>query len=266
MNRIMTHALLPPPESFSPANRLTLGHGVFDTLLIQHGIPVHGPAHMDRLIRHARAFGIEPPLSREALLTRIMNRVTQDQATRGRWRLRTILSAGEGPPGLANLPAPRPTLHMTLAPAPDPDSLAPLTLIVAQTTRRNEFSPLSRIKSTNYGDNILAANEARACGANDAILLNTQGRIACASAGNVFALLPDGALATPPCADGAMDGIIREILLAQGAMERPLTPDDLARAIGVFVTNSLVGLRPAQSLEGRGFPTSLDILTRFDLS
>lgn len=253
------------PDSFSATDRITLGHGVFDTLLIREGVPVHGAAHMDRLIRHARIFGIEPPLTPDALLTRVINRVIQGQATTGLWRLRTILSAGEAPPGLAPAPDPRPTLRMTLAPAPDPRSLAPVSLIVAQTTRRNEFSPLSRIKSTNYGDAFLAAAEARTRGATDALLLNTQGRIACASAGNLFALLEDGTLVTPPCAEGAMDGIIRERLLTQGAMQRPLSPEDLTRARGLYVTNSLTGMRPAVSLSGHVVPTPLDIPTRFEL-
>ncbi|MCB9978961.1 MAG: aminotransferase class IV [Rhodospirillales bacterium] len=253
-------------EFFSASDRITLGHGVFDTLRIENGIPVHGSAHMDRLIRHACAFGIDTKITCEDLLGRIMNRITQAHATHGCWRLRTVLSAGEGPPGLALPSAPRPTLCMTLAPAPGPQTLAPLNLVVAQTTRRNELSPLSHIKSTNYGDNILATIEARARGATDAILLNTRGRVACASTGNVFALLPDGTLATPPCTEGAMDGIIRGILLAQGATERPLTPDDLAHATGVFVTNSLVGIRPAAHLEEKKFSTLLDISTRFDLS
>lgn len=253
-------------ESFSTSDRITLGHGVFDTLRIENGIPVHGPAHMNRLIRHAHAFGIDPKITCEDLLDRIMNRVTQAHATQGLWRLRTVLSAGEGPPGLALPPAPHPTLCMTLAPAPDPQTLAPLNLIVAQTTRRNERSPLSQIKSTNYGDNILATLEARARGATDALLLNTKGRVACASIGNVFALLPDGILATPPCTEGAMDGIIRSLLLAQGAMERPLSRDDLLSAHGIFITNSLTGIRPVAHLEEKSFSTLLDISTRFDLS
>lgn len=252
-------------QTFHATDRITLGQAVFDTLLVREGDPVHGPAHMDRLIRHARILGIDPPMTRESLLDRLCSVITENNARAGLWRARTILSAGEGPPGLAPPPDPRPTLSMTLAPTPDPASLPPLRLILARSVRRNEQSPLSRLKSTNYGDNILAAAEARARGAMDAVLLNTQGRAACASAGNLFVLTRDDALVTPPCEDGAMDGIIRGLLLTQGARERSLTPQDLTRARGIYVTSSLAGLRPAISLEGHDLPTPLDFSARFDL-
>lgn len=264
---IIDDALTLPPlsEAFGASDRVTLGHAVFDTLLVRDGTPVHGPAHMDRLIRHAQAFGMNPPVTREGLLTRVMERIAQGRATTGLWRLRTILSAGEGPPGLAFSSAGPVTLVMALAPAHDPSHLPPLTLTVARSVRRNDRSPLSRIKSTNYGDNILAAAEARTGGFTDAVLLNTQGRVACASAANLFALLTDGSLATPPVEEGAMDGIVRGLLLGRGAVERPLTLEDLETARGLYTTNSLTGLRPALSLSGRSLATPLDIPARFPL-
>jgi branched-chain amino acid aminotransferase len=267
MDELDAAQTMPPlSEAFEATDRITLGHGVFDTLLVRDGSPVHGPAHMDRLIRHARAFGMNPPVTREGLLTRVKERITQARATTGLWRLRTVLSAGEGPPGLAFSPDGPVTLAMTLAPAHDPTHLPPLTLTVARGVRRNDRSPLSRIKSTNYGENILAAAEARAAGFTDAVLLNTQGRVACASAANLFAFLADGSLATPPVEEGAMDGIVRGLLLEQGAVERPLTLENLESARGLYTTNSLTGLRPALSLSGRSLATPLDIATRFPLS
>ena len=55
--------------------------------------------------------------------------------------------------------------------------------------RRNEHSPLSRVKSLAYLDNILALREAAEAGCEEALLLNTAGRLAGGSRSNVFLVL-----------------------------------------------------------------------------
>ena len=64
-----------------------------------------------------------------------------------------------------------------LPPLPD----GPARAIIG-TTRRNEHSPLANVKALGYLDNILARREAEARGADEALLLNTAGRLASASA------------------------------------------------------------------------------------
>ena len=76
--------------------------------------------------------------------------------------------------------------------------------------RRNEHSPLARVKSLNYLDNVLARHEAETRAADDALLLNTAGDLACASAANLFLLL-DGTLVTPSVTSGALPGTVREL-------------------------------------------------------
>jgi branched-subunit amino acid aminotransferase/4-amino-4-deoxychorismate lyase len=50
---------------------------------------------------------------------------------------------------------------------------APQRMTIARTTRRNDHSPLSRMKSLNYGDNLLARREAIERGYGDALMLNS---------------------------------------------------------------------------------------------
>ena len=67
---------------------------------------------------------------------------------------------------------------------------------VVVAVRRNEGSPLSRLKSLNYLDNILAAREAAAHGADEAVMLNN--RPGCVRRrANLFAVVDD-VLVTPP--------------------------------------------------------------------
>ena len=122
-------------------------------------------------------------------------------------------------------------------------------MIVAQTVRRNEHSPASRIKSLAYMDNVLARNEATKAGADDALMLNTAGNLACATVGNVF-LLIDGGMLTPPVGDGALPGIARaDVIALTKAEERTITPEMLSRAAEAFITNAL-GLRPIVAIDG----------------
>ena len=154
------------------------------------------------------------------------------------------------PRGLLAPAGTQPTLLLAAAPLPPPAE--PAHAIIARTTRRNEHSPLARIKSLNYLDSILARQEAAAAGADDAILLNTVGQVAEATAANLF-VLHGQAWTTPPVAAGALPGITRARLLESGfACEADLTPERLLMADAAFLSSSL-GLRGLASLEGRVF-------------
>lgn len=227
----------------SPTDRgFTLGDGVFDTLLAIDGKPVEAAAHTQRLRSHAAAMRIPFTMDDHAFASAILSLLKQNDFLKGRYAIRTTLTRGPGVRGLAPPDNPSPTLLIRAVPAPDPSIMPPVRIIVAQTVRRNENSPLSRIKSLNYGDNVLALMEAKAKGADDAILLNTAGRIACATASNIF-IVKDGKTFTPPLSDGVMDGIERRGI--RDAIERSLSPDDLFAADSVFLTNSITGKRPA---------------------
>jgi len=71
------------------------------------------------------------------------------------------------------------------------------------------------------------------------VLLNTAGRVAEATAANLFAVV-DGTLVTPPLSDGVLPGTMRaEIIRTRGAVERSLDVADLRRATEVFLTSAL---------------------------
>ena len=96
----------------------------------------------------------------------------------------------------------------------------------------------------------LRQREAADRGADDALMLNTRGRLAEATVGNVFAVI-DGVLVTPPAAEGALPGIARGLAIERlPVIERPVTVEELMRATEIAVTNSL-GVRPVATLEDR---------------
>ena len=157
--------------------------------------------------------------------------------------LRITVTRGAGPRGLAPPSDPRPTILAVPAPLRASALFAPLKLHVAA-VRRNETSPLSRLKSLNYLDGVLAARDALRAGCDDALFLNLRERVACTSVGNLFAVIGQE-LVTPPLTDGVLAGTARAIMLRSGedlglaAVERSLTLADLGRADAVLCTNSL---------------------------
>jgi len=241
-----------------PADRgFLLGDGLFETMLALHGHPVFADAHMLRLKAGAELIGLPLPYAPdfiEAACIEILEANGLDTAPRA--SLRVTVTRGPGPRGLALPPEPRPTVLVTCAAAGAPP--ARLSLATAM-PRRNPWSPSARLKALPYLDNLLAKEEAREKGADDALMLSTNGTIACASAANIF-LWEDGKLVTPSGNCGILPGITRAALLELAPeigieiAEEEILPARLAHISGAFVTNSLMGLVPVNRIDGRDIP------------
>ena len=80
---------------------------------------------------------------------------------------------------------------------------------------RNERSPLAGLKTTSYGENVVALADARARGADEALLADTRGRLCEGTGSNVLVEI-GGELLTPSLETGALAGITRELLLLWG--------------------------------------------------
>lgn len=215
----------------------TLADGIFETLRAVGRTPLWFAEHMARLRASADDLGLAIAFDDETIQAAIENLLETEgfpesavriTLTRGPSKARGLWSSDN--PGM-------PTLLVTVAPAGG--IVGRQKMIICRVTRRNEKSPLSRIKSLNYGDSILARREALSKGADDALLLNTQGNLACACVGNVFVRIA-GRWLTPRLADGILPGLARaKILQNIRAEERGLSESDLEKADAAFVSNSL---------------------------
>jgi branched-chain amino acid aminotransferase len=244
----------PAEARISVADRgFLLGDGLFETMPVYRGQVFDLEAHLQRLVSGLSLLNLAAAVDLATLRAGIADYLvaeTMESAV-----LRLTITRGPGPRGLVPPGSPCPVILMTSSPIP-PLPREPVLLHVAKVTRRNEFSPLSRIKALPYLDNVLALQEARAHGADEAILLNTRGSIACASSANVFALR-GGCLETPPISDGALPGTMRALVLRLAkkaglvAVENSLYASDLAGADEVFLTNSISRLTAACALDGK---------------
>ncbi|PWR18689.1 aminotransferase class IV [Zavarzinia compransoris] len=227
---------------------LLLGDGVFETIGIFNRRPFALDAHVESLAAAGAVLGFAVPRDQVlAAVDALLGTMAGDHGA-----LRVTVSRGAGPRGLLPPAEARPRVLASLAPWSPAVAFQPVTLATVA-LRRNETSPLSRLKTLAYLDPVLALTEARARGADDALMLNTRGRVAGSSMANLFALV-GGQLVTPPVTDGVRPGIMRALAIEEfGAVERSLDPADLAGA-PLFLTNSLRLLLPVTALDGDARP------------
>lgn len=225
---------------------MLLGDGVFETLAILGGRPLRFARHLSRLTDGAAMLGMDLPTTAGEIGAAI--RALAESAEIEEGSARITLTRGPAPRGVLPPPVPTPTLLVTVARGAVGDTAA-ISAIVAASTRRNDCSPLAAVKSTNYLDAILARREADDAGAHEAIMLNTRGRVAEATAANVFCVI-GGEVVTPPVMDGALPGTMRACVMeAERVAERSLWVDDLRAATEIVLTSSLA-VRPVTMLDG----------------
>jgi branched-chain amino acid aminotransferase len=245
--------VMPEEAHVSIADRgLLLGDGLFETMAVHNAQVFDLDAHLERLASGLGVLGFVEAVDLPKLRSGIARYIAAEEASCA--VLRVTVTRGAGRRGLAPPETPRPTIFITLSPMPTVRKM-PLSLHVATVTRRNEHSALSRIKALPYLDNVLALSEARAHGADEALLLNTRGTLACATVANVF-VIREGRLETPPVSDGALPGTMRALVLclAKGAglapVENSLHVKDLAEADEVILTNSINRVMEAKDCNG----------------
>jgi len=135
---------------------------------------------------------------------------------------------------------------------------APLNLAVAD-IRWPDQAALAGIKHLNRLEQVLAARQARQQGVDDCLMLNAQGQTVSTTVGNLF-VYTQGNLLTAPIAQCGIAGTRRQRLMEHWAPaidlaveEAALTGTLIENADELFITNSLVGLRPVATAMGRSW-------------
>jgi branched-chain amino acid aminotransferase len=248
-------AIVEGPLSLDPRDRgLLLGDGLFETILVLNKTALWRHMHLARMEGSANALGLAFDRARVDAAVDALLAVS----TASRQALRVTLTRGAGPRGLAGNGGPS-TLLASLEPL-DPQSLFEPVTLARSLIRRSAASPAARHKTLSYIDNIAAAREAAARGAGDALMLNTDGAVACSTIANVF-LLRDRMLITPARDQAILTGVMRQALLAAAhrlgfkSEERRVALEELHMADAVFLTNSLRIVRTVKSLDGKPLAT-----------
>lgn len=175
--------------------------------------------HLARLISSARGLGFEFDL--QAVGERIHRAAASGEPARLRlllWRDGTHeVTASPLPPGA----------WTTASIYPEPLAEAGTWRCTCKTTARAHYDR--------------AVAWAEASGADEALVLNARGEVMEGARSNVFIRRGD-MLVTPPLASGGLGGVMRQWLVAKGAREQVLTPEDLHAAEAVYLTNAVRGV------------------------
>jgi len=234
---------------------LLLADGLFETVLVQAGRPRLLAEHLARWQASAASLGMEPPPGADRVLPLLADAVARgglrdDAALRLNWSRGSGGGRGLALPGPGE-PQGRPRFWLQLSPWTRPSTA--VAVIVSRLERRNPDSLVGRCKTFAYAGAIQALREARAAGADDALLLGGGGDLCCGTSANLFVRL-QGEWITPPLASGCLPGVMRGRGLALGLVrEGRLGVADLLASEGALLINSL-GHRPIRRCEGRELP------------
>jgi branched-chain amino acid aminotransferase len=237
-------------------NGFTFGDSAYETIRTYRGRPFEWGRHIRRLRASAGRLGFEIPLTDAQLLERLDAALVR--AANPESYIRLIVSRGVGDISYHFERVKGPTVVMVVKPHVDfPDAHYTEGVEVALVDiRRNHPRALDpAIKSSNLLNNVLAVREAQSRGAEEAVLLNQEGRLAEGASTNVFVVRGER-LRTPPLSTGILAGITREVVLELAASlsidagEENLGAEDLRTANEAFLTSSTREIVPIRRVDG----------------
>lgn len=253
MSLVMLNGVLLPVEQASipvTDRGLTHGLGLYETLKLLDGVPVFFDEHVTRLNLGMQELGLEPPCPRAELATQIWRLARESSVLNGACRL--LVTAGS--------PGGDPTLLIQTDRRTFPSH--PLRVISYLGVRVG-----AELKAITVMQSFLAQRAAAAAGADDAILVDDEGRIFEGATSNMF-LARGGGLITPPAEGAILPGVLRakidELATADGipvieayARVPDLRPDD-----GMLLTSSVRGIVAVQSVDDCTLQVDEELLTR----
>lgn len=234
---------------------LHYGDGLFETLAILDGHAPLWSRHMARLHRGCRALGIVTP-DTDALHDEVFHLC----AGRPRAVLKLLITRGSGRRGYRPPEPAVPTRILMLGDWPaHPPAWHDEGVDVRTCDMRLSRNPvLAGHKHLNRLEQVLARAE-WGDEFQEGLMLDIDGWVVEGTMSNLF-VVKDGTLLTPPIEQcgvaGIMRGLVMETAQAIGipCEERNLRREDLDRTEGMFLSNTLIGLWPLRSLDGRPTP------------
>jgi branched-subunit amino acid aminotransferase/4-amino-4-deoxychorismate lyase len=225
-----------------------LGDGLFESLLVEEGVPYLLDRHLQRLLSSADELEFQNMPSADALAESVRETVSRSGLQDS--YLRVTVTRGSGVVGLS-APIGAPTVVIAALPPPAAGRTREdieVTLLEQRGVR------LNNVKSTSWQHAVLARRRVTRCGADEGLYVSPGGHVLEGISSNVF-VLHGKQLHTPPtsvCLPGITRGRLLE--LARGAglvtLEAALDRDALTGSDLAFVTNAVQGLRRIRSVCG----------------
>ena len=229
------------------------GDGLFETMRSYGGKIFKIDEHLSRLFDSSKALNINIPYSKRKLREASYNSIKRNALKDAYIRITVT--------GSENVII----LIKEFSGRPRKNYIDGTSATVSKITL-NEHSPLAGKKTLNFLNYLLAKEDARHSGYDEAILLNTKGNVAEGATSNIF-LVKNGKLLTPSLNDGILPGITRRTVIGLAkklkiaVAEKHISRKELMSADEVFLTNSLAELLPVikinRTVIGNGQPGAI---------
>lgn len=213
--------------------------------------------HTNRLFGSAHILGMDMPFSKEQL-NEAQRQVVRENNLEAAYMRPLCFLGSEG----MGLRADHLQTHVMIAAWNWPSYVSPelmehgMKVRTSSYTRHHVNVTMCKAKAVgNYTNSILALREALDSGADETLLLDTEGYVAEGSGENIF-VIRDGVLMTPELTS-CLDGITRNTImrfaedLGLKVIERRITRDEVYVADEAFFTGTAAEVLPIQSLDGR---------------
>ena len=190
---------------------LKFGDGIFETILIKQNKPVLFDEHFQRLKKSSKILNINLKINKSTLKQTISDGIKKLSLTNDQFAsVRINYSRGTNKGRTLNT-------NCTLE-TKDLDNLwlefyrikpnfNPISVLISQIEKRNEFSLISKCKTFSYNQSIQVLTEANEKFFDDAILLNTSGEVSCGSTFNLL-IKRNNQWITPRKESGCLEGIM----------------------------------------------------------
>lgn len=234
------------------------GDGLFETIAMRDNKMLDFEKHIQRLRISSRELGFEVRASAEELSNIIDALITKSRLDASDAYIKIIATRGQQTDGISYTASRDPLLAVIVKKLSsyDPKFYEEGFSLAISSIRRNKSNPLYKHKMLNYFENIFAKEEAIRGGADEALFLTEDDKVLEASTSNLFAVI-NGRIHTPPADGSILQGITRDRVLSVSRnagleiIESDLGLDDLYRATGMFLTNSIMDVMPVRSIAGR---------------
>jgi branched-chain amino acid aminotransferase len=232
------------------------GDSVFETIRTYGGRPFALDEHLDRLARSAELVFIPLPCGLEQLRGEV-SRAVATVSNRESY-IRVMVTRGQGElgldPGLAHQPL-RVIIVAPLHPVSPAVYDAGAAAVTFRTLRPSDATVAEGAKIGNYLVAVLAMREAKKVQANEALIVDREGRVVEGATSNVFVVNGD-ALITPPLEAGILAGVTRNRAIKAAEQlglrvkYEALQVQEVREASELFVSSSIRELLPITTLDG----------------
>ncbi len=258
---VFNHRIVPAENSslFAASSAALYGKGVFTTVAIYNSKPFLWEKHWRRLGAHAAEIGVDlSGFAEAAIQNALLEIIGKNNFADGRARVtffdESASRVWQSADAKNKTSFTIQTADFRRAPEKFRLTVSPFTV--------NSKSPLAGVKSCSYLENILALEDAKRNGFDEAVRINERGEIASAAAANIF-WTRKGKIYTPDLQTGCLSGTTREFVCERFSVAQvKANLAELNEADEIFLTSAGIGIVQAAEFQNRKLDFNPNIITK----